>query len=607
MVSKLYNRAVDSNLRCSNRSVHAFATRLSPPEVKSPRWMFNPKLEPEVILRVSQLQVSCNMLSLLDVGDHACLYFNIGGVSASTTKVTIIAGKLGRPWTEEEIFLSITTKMLRENRLRLDFFREVDCRDGPKRMLGGSAHLWCPYTQLSADANSRESSNERKACVQTFLRHGSCNYPVSYVEFTMSAEPWFPDSDSLNSQRISPEICLDVFDEDNDQRAGHLGRAVLHGGQIQRLCTIDRMDKRESDFKGTPVCLPLRPRSAREAKFAGIKVRGTISIQLLAARNLDFLQTGVTNLKPQVSPSNAILIIEKSADTKGISDTVRRTLATVITAAWNLMQSGRHLMLHIVDGSGLSAPEREKERERRDARSALLSVRPIIATAEDELSFLPNSFCVVQWHGLEIARTAARAHTRTPSWFASVPIPPTSVQDSNSVRALVLDVQDDSTSFDDQSAADSAFMGRLILSSAQLWELSRITHLRLFGPAEQSLLADIKVDFSLSRRRRQSQNGAGDAEDDEGEDIKEAAPRVILSISDMAAAELPDTTLAARLFGRLSRAKQTPYVVVRLWNIDARSSTIKHAGTSVTWKHERAYTTSVHTEFCYLPMINLRS
>ena len=71
------------------------------------------------------------------------------------------------------------------------------------------------------------------------------------------------------------------------------------------------------------------------------------------------------------------------------------------------------------------------------------------------------------------------------------------------------------------------------------------------------------------------------------ENSSEAPPRVVLSMSDMAAAELPDTSLVARLFGRLSRAKQTPYIVVRLWSIEARSTAVKHAGTCATWKHER--------------------
>ena len=59
------------------------------------------------------------------------------------------------------------------------------------------------------------------------------------------------------------------------------------------------------------------------------------------------------------------LVVERSAISKTSSDIVRSTLVTILMAAWNSMESGRHLLLHIVNGSDLRAPNREKEKERR--------------------------------------------------------------------------------------------------------------------------------------------------------------------------------------------------------------------------------------------------
>ena len=539
---------------------------------------------------MSQLRVSSNITSLFDVGDKAFLYLNLGGIALSTNKIVMGESKSDVHLDDGEILLSVTSKVLRDERLYIDLFREIRCRDGPKLILNASGHTWCPYFHLNT-ASDRKASPQQRICLRTALRHGNCDFPVSYLEFCISADPWYPGVVRSSDQHPLPEICLDVFDEDGDQQGEHLGRAALHGAKIQQTYTLIQAGTGQEVVDGTVLELPLRPRSAREATAAAVIVRGTISINVFAARSLDFLQDRFSTLDSEVASRATALVVERSAISETSSDIVRSTLVTILMAAWNSMESGRHLLLHIVNGSDLRAPNREKEKERRDARS-LLSPRPIVADVEDNFSHFPNAYCVVRWNGVETGRTPSCAHTRNPSWCAHMPLPLRSTPNNVPLVELSLDIFDDEAPLDEiqdhKSSVDGAFVGRLHLSSTQLWELRRITALRLTGNGcGHAMLAESKVDYALSRHKKLPRDDTAGVQEDDDEDNRHAGPQVTLTISDMAAAELPDTTLAARLFGRLSRAKQAPYVVVRLWNIEARSSTVKHGGTSVTWKHER--------------------
>ena len=65
-------------------------------------------------------------------------------------------------------------------------------------------------------------------------------------------------------------------------------------------------------------------------------------------------------------------------------------------------------------------------------------------------------------------------------------------------------------------------------------------------------------------------------------------PRVLLSMTDMAAAELPALTTSSSLLGRALRTTQLSYVVLRLLDRKARSSTTRVAGKRALWKNDSA-------------------
>jgi len=546
-------------------------------------------------MSISRLRLSNVAPLFFEAGDHAYLRFIIGGVISNTTKTKITGDNIEFRWSDREIVLSITNQTLVKERLEVDLRREIHCLSGVKDVLVGRTLLWCPPPPPAVPKDhQKKNSIQHAICIQTALRHGTFDSPISHLEFLMNTTLWSPDITGSLHQHKGPNICLDVFDDDCEKPGEHLGRLVLCGSQIRELSTIIQRNK-QSSIIGTSIDLPLRPRSARESEIAATKVRGTISISLIAARSLDFLCA--SKFLAQSKASAATLFIEKSAVTKESLDIVGDILETIVTTAWNSMQSGRCLVLHVVNGSGLFAPKRQKEKEQRDARSALLgSVRPGPADSESKRSVLPNGFCVVRWNGLEIGHTLTCPHTHAPIWGAQMPLSPSQTSDNNtSPPGLVLEVYDDNAdeSLDRQLGANGNLLGRLTLSLTQLWELRRIIRLRIrrkHVDYKKGTISDIKVNYSLLRHHSSKQRGPDNsmnvAVDDMGEKTSESSPRVVLSMSDMAAAELPDTTLFARVFGRLSRAKQTPYIVVRLWNIETQSSTIKHGGTCATWKHE---------------------
>merc|ERR1711907_196657 len=60
------------------------------------------------------------------------------------------------------------------------------------------------------------------------------------------------------------------------------------------------------------------------------------------------------------------------------------------------------------------------------------------------------------------------------------------------------------------------------------------------------------------------------------------------SMTDMAATELPALTTSSSLLGRALRTTQLSYVVLRLLDRKARSSTTRVAGKRALWKNDRA-------------------
>jgi len=183
---------------------------------------------------------------------------------------------------------------------------------------------------------------------------------------------------------------------------------------------------------------------------------------------------------------------------------------------------------------------------------------------------------MVRYDSVELGCTSVCALETDTCWNALIPVPP--------ARLIVVEVYD---CFPARlSEEGTSLRGKVTLSPAQLLELRQITR-RQSGQQRraylhQQIYTDVKVDYSMSHHK-------ADREDKEDNKITgQMIPRVLLSMTDMAAAELPALTTSSSLLGRALRTTQLSYVVIRLLDRKARSSTTRVAGKRALWKNDRA-------------------
>jgi len=183
---------------------------------------------------------------------------------------------------------------------------------------------------------------------------------------------------------------------------------------------------------------------------------------------------------------------------------------------------------------------------------------------------------MVRYDSVELGCTSVCALETDTCWNALIPVPP--------ARLIVVEVYD---CFPARLPEEgTSLRGKVTLSPAQLLELRQITR-RQSGQQRraclhQQIYTDVKVDYSMSHHK-------ADREDKEDNKITgQMIPRVLLSMTDMAAAELPALTTSSSLLGRALRTTQLSYVVLRLLDRKARSSTTRVAGKRALWKNDSA-------------------
>ncbi|KAJ8601660.1 hypothetical protein CTAYLR_007449 [Chrysophaeum taylorii] len=568
------------------------------------QWVFDPSFEPDVVVHVARLRVlnvarACGSLSGLFAR------IAIGGFRAarSSTKA-IFKQQRDVSWDDDtDLVLCATRRALGENRVEFELWGTAHGARA-KRTLVGRARVRCPRSLLEGNDIGIPITLRAKIDVE---RSGGISIPP-VVEASFSLCPWTPEVAQALRRRKVPELILDVFDDDDAGPGVFLGRAVLRGAQLAAVSTVGRSGGCKSEPR--PMNLTLHPRSAQEAKSAKIKVRGTVTVSLHAGRDISFLRTDVRRANARAAATAAAAEIRESAVT-----IAKESIEAIIDAAWRLMYQGRHLTLHVIGAKALRAPRREKRKAKRDARNALGGLLFSRDGGNDE-EVMPNAYFVVLWNGIEVGRSPVCQSARDPSWVVRIALHPfaeaasdnastSSTSSDNKEALLIIDVYDDEALQGGGGGGGStrppkngvvvegAFLGRLSLSCLELLQLRRSTAARVWTATAthtratfDQLLPTACTQFRLCRSRTSGAASDPRQDDDTGErdddaDGSDAPPRVLLYVSNIAVAELPDLRFPV-LGGRIH-----PYVRVKLWNVEARSSTAKGGGTTTTWKRER--------------------
>mmetsp|Transcript_14812 Transcript_14812/g.45949 ORF Transcript_14812/g.45949 Transcript_14812/m.45949 type:complete len:717 (+) Transcript_14812:2601-4751(+) len=499
--------------------------------------------------------------SLINIGVDGYLRVNIGGRMATTTVARIRGNQADVVWNDN-LVVPTTARGLFEQPMEICLFLQLAFQGGARDMLAGRVRLWCPRALATFP---------QEACISTGLWHGNTSHPMSVISFLMNVIEWSPHMDYAVTHAGGSRICLDVFDEEDDSSAAHLGRLVLSSSKIQKLATM-LSPWVENKFSATAPRqgLPLRSWSARNVETTAKNI-GMIFITL-TARNLALLCSPRVSYVRRGTPPRENVIGQLIADKKSI-DAAEDTIDLLVDRAWKFALTGRHAILHIVDATGLCA-----WRARNDCISDVMGS---VEVGGETSPRIPDAYCVVHRNSVELGRTRICPREISPSWNDSIRLAPPHDHINSETSAIVIDVYDDFPNH--ELELEALFLGRTTLSYDQVWELRQITRRRLreqeIFPCGQPFCAATKVDYKLSWRKIEPQSP-------DTADTSSTIRRAVLSMTHMAAAELPGTTLSSRLFGHLSSARQSSYVVLRLPGTEARSSMAKFAGARALWKHD---------------------
>jgi len=352
---------------------------------------------------------------------------------------------------------------------------------------------------------------------------------------------------SLEHSNTTPKIHFDVFHDNNDLLGAHLGRAALNGPQLRELTAIYPARRREPTILVLSR-LRLRPWTLKGGEGAIPQTHGALS----AGR-----ASRIVSPKPRGRQG---LLNEDGINI------VQALLTAVVDTVWTFSCFGRHLKLHIIDTV-----------EQRDLGESHFGKK---------LALQPSANCRVHWNGVEVGHLAIAEHTH--SWYASAMLSPTNpeVRDSRALQELALSifVQDP---FDKQMETGASFRGRVTLSHLQLWELRQVTlhglRRRENSNFKPTSCLDVNVEYFLSSYSLGLHEGVDDTKDQSGVPSRALS----LCMSNIAAAELPDTIFSSRLFGNMFPTKESLYVVARVLDKEKRSMTAGRSSNGVTWKYER--------------------
>lgn len=507
------------------------------------QWVFDPEFKPDTVARVTQVKLynvggACGET----VSDLFATFAIAGFNSARAPAAPVVTSQLDVSWEDLDLILYGTRDALTTGHIEMKLWG-----GGSNKILLGRASLSCNHAVF-------------KRCSENTTVHGaidmeSCEavVPPPKVEVMLTLCPYTLQFARVMRKRKVPELVFDVFDGDNHGGPDiFLGRAFLRGAQLAAASTVRCVSScgKYPSPSTQPVKLKLHAKDAYSKN--SLKVRGTITVSLLAGRDLEFLRRtrkyekkAIEDIDDDHTPINSVATIRNLVET------------VVVDSAWKRMYQGRPLTLHIVGARGLYAPRRIKKKKMADARNALVGLSTKV---DDCTALLPSPYVVVNWNSTEACRTETTQTTSNPCWNVQICLQPINHDTDASADVLIFDVYDDEEEHRPQGI-EGAFLGRFSLSLAQIWQL------RLKSSADLTT-----EEFRLSRCRQYVAN--------EEEEIG-IIPGVRFCLSSMAAADLPD--LAFRLTGR----RVSPYVLARVWKVEARSSTVRGGGTTLTWKRER--------------------
>lgn len=551
------------------------------------RWLFDPEFEPNVVVRATNLKL-LNAARAFGSIDGISARLSIAGFRASrSSTIAMNNSHCDVAWDDEDIMLCATKQVLATKRIELELWSTSSTGCQSAKSLVGRARLRCPSGLLAIAPNALGTS----VVARTTVDVENCDGLPPVFEVSLELYPWTPELARAIRRRKVPELVFDVFNEDNTGFPGiFLGRAILRGSQLAAVSTVCPLDDRFPGMESHPVNLDLRMKSAHEASTSMIRIRGTIKVSLLAARSLDFLQKKI-QIANATALATAAVVEQKQSSASIAMDAVD----SIVDAAFWMMYKGQHLLLHIHGAQALCAPKRIKKRKKLEARNALGlgNFLPSRSESDNDADLQPNAYVVIIWNGVEIGRTRSCRGTSEPCWSCRVPLSPLEAAIPEADAGLVVDVYDDeSVDSDRRAGIEGTFIGRLSLSMAQLWQLRRVTAVRLLSmglsprKASNQQHPDACSEYRLSRFRGSSGQHQGDpsqlAEGDGANDDGSDQPsRVLFCMSNIAVAELPQNGF--RLFGR----GISPYVQIKVWNVEGRSKSVRGGGTTTTWRRER--------------------